>query len=114
MTTPRTATTRWKKLRRQAIHRARTNGQTHCLLCPTQLDYHKHGQPNSAEADHIIADALGGEEHIDNIRIICRSCNGKLGGKVGAKKRQLNQKQKQKQNKPKQVTTTKLTTQAEW
>ena len=112
MTTPRTATTRWKQLRRQAIHRARQAGQTHCLLCPRPLDYHQHGQPNSAEADHIIADALGGQETIDNVRIICRDCNGKLGGKLGAAKKRMINGQKPKVSAT--VTTTTLNTAADW
>ncbi|GEM_PF-729049 len=82
----RTGTTRWRKLRDQAVRAARATGQDRCP-CGTFLDYHQHGLPNSAELDHITAHALGGEDDIDNVQIICRRCNGRKGGFLGQQKR---------------------------
>ena len=79
----RTATPAWRLIRRQALARAHEQGQTTCLVCRVPLDFERAGQPNSAEADHIISHALGGKDHLDNTRIICRTCNRRLGGKLG-------------------------------
>ena len=70
---------------------AKAAGQDRCLECPRFLDYHRAGLPNSAEADHIIPYALGGQDEIENIKIICRQCNGEKGGKIGREKRGVKQ-----------------------
>jgi 5-methylcytosine-specific restriction endonuclease McrA len=51
-----------------------TIGSTKCLCCQrtdiSQLDF---------ECGHVIAEAIGGETNISNLRPICRSCNGSMG-----------------------------------
>lgn len=83
MATSRTGTAKWKRLRTQAIRQARRNGQTHCPLCRTEIQWDTHGEPFSPEADHIVEKARGGADALENIRIICRHCNGTRGGHVG-------------------------------
>jgi len=82
MGTSRTGTARWKHLRRQALRDAQHRGQTHCLLCPALLDYEVGRIPNSAEADHILPHSRGGQDTLDNIRIICRHCNQSRGART--------------------------------
>lgn len=84
MATSRTGTAEWKQLRREVIGQAIEHGQTTCAICPTWLNYEHAKLPNSPEVDHIIAKADGGTDHPSNLRVICRRCNGKLGGKTGA------------------------------
>ena len=86
VTTSRTGTTKWKRVAAQAKRKAQAQGQDTCPLCNVILDYSKGKQPNSAEADHIIEWSKGGQDTIDNVRIICRQCNQKRGGKTGNKK----------------------------
>lgn len=88
MTKPsRTATTVWRSLRRQALQRAHREQLTACPLCGVHLDYEQSRQPNSAEADHIIPHALGGEDVLGNVRIICRACNRRRGQDVAVELR---------------------------
>lgn len=82
MSTPRTATTKWKALRAKAIHRARREGQELCPRCGIILDYS--GGPRnraSAEADHIVPYSSGGTDHVDNIQIVCGRCNRQMQDK---------------------------------
>lgn len=88
VTTSRTGTTKWKHVAAQAKRKAQAQGQDTCPLCNVILDYSKGKQPNSAEADHIIEWSKGGQDTLDNVRIICRQCNQKRGGKTGHKKSQ--------------------------
>lgn len=79
----RTATPAWRQLRKTKIEEAQARGQTTCLICRAWLDYEHKGQPNSPELDHIVPYAAGGTDHPNNTRIICRTCNRRLGGKLG-------------------------------
>ncbi|QPK80808.1 HNH endonuclease [Schaalia sp. ZJ405] len=79
MATSRTGTTKWLHIAKQARHQAQTNGQTHCPICHTPLDYTHGRTPNSAEVDHITPASLGGTDTLDNVRIICRLCNQRRG-----------------------------------
>lgn len=88
MVTSRTGTAKWLRIAKQAIALARENQQYLCPLCGVQLDYSRSRQPNSPEADHIVAHAEGGSDSLDNVRVICRRCNQRLGGKLG-RSRQL-------------------------
>lgn len=81
MATPRTATTKWKNIRKRAIQRAIRDGVTHCVECGVLIDYENGLRPNSAEADHIIPWSQAKTDSLDNTRIICRRCNQSLGGK---------------------------------
>ena len=86
MATSRTGTTKWLRLAAHAKRRARADGLTSCPLCGTTLDYDHGKQPDSAEADHVIEWANGGQDELDNIRVICRRCNQRLGGALGHKR----------------------------
>lgn len=99
----RTGDQAWKMLRRQALALAIEQGQTCCPLCNTWLDYEHHGKGNSPEVDHIIAHADGGHDGLDNVRVICRSCNRRLGGQVG--NRRMKRNQTHTDFKPKQLAT---------
>lgn len=82
MATSRTGTAVWKKLRKQAIRRAKRDGITNCPECGILLDYQISGLRNSAEVDHVIAHSQGGLDRISNTRICCRRCNQSLGAKI--------------------------------
>lgn len=85
MATSRTGTATWKRVRLQALARAKRNGQTHCPHCRIELDYTQGLQPNSAEPDHITPWSMGGKDHIDNLIVICRKCNQSKGHRVAPK-----------------------------
>lgn len=93
----RTGTTNYLRWASRVKHKAQANGVTRCPLCNTWLDYNRGRRPNSAEADHITPDVLGGTLDIDNGRVICRRCNQELGGKLG------NERKKAKQGKTPQI-----------
>ncbi|MGP5219488.1 HNH endonuclease [Arthrobacter rhombi] len=99
MAANRTSTAKWKRIVREV--RARDAHLTHCPLCRTGLDWLYGKRPNSAEVDHIVPWAQGGEDSAANARIICRLCNQRRGGKEG----------RAKQLKPKLI---ELTTKAKW
>lgn len=71
---------------KKAIALAQENQQYQCPLCRVRLDYSRSRQPNSPEADHIIPYAEGGQDVLENVRIICRRCNQSLGGRLGRAK----------------------------
>lgn len=78
----RTGTARWKALRQQALREATSRGVTNCPLCGTILDYTQGRHPTSAEVDHIIPHSLGGQDTLDNVRVICRRCNQSRGNRT--------------------------------
>lgn len=82
MATSRTGTSTWKNLRKRAIYRARRAGLTNCPLCKVELDYEVSLTPCSAEVDHIVPYSKGGQDHIDNVMVICRLCNVRKGNKA--------------------------------
>ena len=59
---------------------------------------------NSPEVDHIIPYAQGGQDTLDNVRVICKACNRRLGGKDGNKRRRL--KEAEQAFEPKKLETT--------
>ncbi len=79
MATSRTGTATWKRVRAQALARAKRAGVTHCRHCTTKLDYMQGLNPNSAEPDHLVAYSMGGKDHVDNLEVICRQCNQSKG-----------------------------------
>ena len=79
MATSRTGTGKWKRVRKQAIDKAIANEQFNCLDCGIHLDYEHSIQPNSAEVDHIVPHALGGQDTLDNTR---EKQNRKPAGRV--------------------------------
>jgi 5-methylcytosine-specific restriction protein A len=85
MATSRTGTAAWKRIRAQAIRRAKASGVTHCTECGCLLDYTQGLLPNSAEVDHIIPHSQGGKDELINCRVICRRDNQSLGGKQNRK-----------------------------
>ena len=86
MATSRTGTTRWLNTRRACLKRDREAGITTCPLCGVTLDYNVSRLPNSAEADHIVPHAQGGEDTPENTRTVCRRCNQSRGGKQASQK----------------------------
>lgn len=87
MTTSRTGTSTWKRVREQAIRRAKREGITHCRHCGVLLDYEVSRTPASAEVDHLIPYAQGGKDHIANVEVICRHCNASKGDRAAPKTR---------------------------
>lgn len=79
MATSRTGTAKWKRVRAAALQQAQADGITRCPACRTHLDYERGQQPNSAEADHITPHSLGGQDTIENVRVLCRHCNQSRG-----------------------------------
>ncbi|AZR06363.1 HNH endonuclease [Trueperella pyogenes] len=103
----RTGTARHKQWRQALIRHAKRNHQTACPICGTRIDWDTKGLPSSPEADHVIPVAHGGTETLDNGRIICRKCNQRLGGIIGANT--TNRKRRRKQTiKPRAQTTSKI------
>jgi 5-methylcytosine-specific restriction endonuclease McrA len=43
------------------------------------------GKPRSATVDHIVPRHLGGSYGAENLRVMCQSCNSRLGQLVGAR-----------------------------
>lgn len=84
MATSRTGTGKWKRVRAKAIRQARDRGLTNCPDCNQGLDYDTPYRPESAEADHIIPHSRGGEDTIENTRVICRDCNLKKSNSTTA------------------------------
>ena len=85
MATPRTATTKHKRMRRQCLARDKSAGITHCPICGTELDYETpERKPNKAEADEIVPYALTGTTSTDpdDWQTICAQCNQRKGSKV--------------------------------
>ncbi len=71
----------YRRNRDLVINRARREGVERCPRCDVVLDYDQAHQPNSAEADHIVPVAQGGDHRVENLTIICRHCNIMLGDK---------------------------------
>lgn len=86
MATSRTGTSKWKNIRKRAIHRAMRDGLTNCPECNIPLDYETGLRPNSPEVDHIIPWSVSQTDALDGTRVICRRCNQSLGGKVSKRK----------------------------
>lgn len=86
MATNRTATTKWKSKRKTVIYDARSRGLRNCPLCNRVLNWNNYQQPDSAEVDHILPVALGGNDELENLRVICRQCNQSRGTKPQAQK----------------------------
>jgi 5-methylcytosine-specific restriction endonuclease McrA len=87
MAASRTGTTTWKRVREQAIRRAKKAGLTHCRHCEVLLDYERGRTPSSAEVDHLVPYSAGGKDHIDNTEVICRLCNQSKGNRAAPKQR---------------------------
>lgn len=78
--TPRTATTRWKRLRANLI---RTRAHV-CHHCGTQLNADaKRGEPGSIEVDHLEPYSRRPDLEFDraNLVLCCRPCNLSKGGR---------------------------------
>jgi len=63
------------------------DGVTRCPLCGRELDYAPGARHNGAvEIDHITPHALGGEDHIENTRPLCRRCNRARTAAIGKRR----------------------------
>ncbi|MGM7776123.1 HNH endonuclease [Arthrobacter sp. KNU-44] len=49
------------------------------------LDYETSRTPPSAEVDHIVAHANGGQDALDNVAVCCRRCNQSKGNRTAPK-----------------------------
>jgi 5-methylcytosine-specific restriction protein A len=58
---------RWRRLAADAIHR-----HPYCTICDSTVDL---------TADHIVPLSQGGTNTMSNIRVLCRSCNSRKGGR---------------------------------
>jgi 5-methylcytosine-specific restriction endonuclease McrA len=85
MATSRTGTSQWKKVRKRALHLAQAQGIERCPYCKVKLDYIVSRTPSSAEPDHVIAHAKGGQDRLDNVAICCRKCNQSKGNRPAPK-----------------------------
>lgn len=82
MATSRTGTAEWKRLVKRVRWRCRVSeGQTQCPFCKVILNWVVAKLPNSAEVDHIVPHANGGEDVESNLWVICRKCNGSKGNR---------------------------------
>ena len=88
----RTSTAQWKRIRKQRLDHDRDAGLTNCPECNVWLDWEQSLLPNSAEVDHIVPFAQGGQDTFPNTRTTCRLCNQRSGGKLGGKRRVSNTK----------------------
>ena len=79
MATSRTGTASHKRFRREVLAAGQLAGITHCPLCGVLLDYDRGLLPNSAEPDHIVPHAEGGDNSVSNGRVLCRLCNQRRG-----------------------------------
>jgi 5-methylcytosine-specific restriction endonuclease McrA len=82
VTTSRTGTAVYLRNAARVKKAAQRNGLTHCpgfddAGCGRELDYTTPLTPASAEADHILEVKHGGTDELGNLRVICRSCNGR-------------------------------------
>lgn len=88
MVTSRTGTTKYKAWRTAVLQRGLNAGIRRCPCkacnackngCGVILDYTKGKMPHSAEPDHIIPVARGGQDVLENGRVLCRRCNQSRG-----------------------------------
>jgi len=94
MPTSRTGSAKYKANRARLLRQAQADGVTHCpgfadvndvwQTCDKPLDFENGLRPNSAEADHILPHRFGGTDAIDNLRVLCRSCNLKRNRRVSS------------------------------
>lgn len=89
MATSRTGTARYKRWRTQVLALAQRDGVTHCPICKVKLNYEVTRQPDSAEPDHLVPWARGGQETIDNGRVLCRDCNGKRWNEAATRRKSV-------------------------
>lgn len=79
MVTSRTGTANWKRVQRTVIAEALHRGITGCPLCHLPLHYVprslEHYNPRRAEVDHILSVEDGGQDTVENARVICADCN---------------------------------------
>jgi 5-methylcytosine-specific restriction endonuclease McrA len=78
--TSRTGTAKYLRNSARVKREARRAGLTHCpgvddKACGRELDYETPRLDGSAEADHILEVRYGGTDDVENLRVICRSCN---------------------------------------
>lgn len=86
MATSRTGTSKYLRNSAKVKRQAQADGLTHCpgyerrngthRTCGRELHYDTPLLDGSAEADHIIDHQYGGTDDVDNLRVLCRSCNG--------------------------------------
>lgn len=80
MATSRTGTARYLRNSARVKRDAQRSGLTHCpgvdgKTCGRELDYDVPQIDASAETDHILEVRYGGTDDVDNLRVVCRSCN---------------------------------------
>lgn len=61
------STTQWRRIRQTVINRDGC-----CQLCGTE---------DNLSVDHIVPRSLGGTDNLDNLEVLCSSCNSRKGGR---------------------------------
>lgn len=70
-------TPQWKWRARLLLRRKR--GGQHCRCCGTQMQ-RSGNSPQRETLDHIVPRSRGGSNDIENLRLVCSSCNNDLPG----------------------------------
>jgi 5-methylcytosine-specific restriction endonuclease McrA len=65
--TSKGGTTKWRRIRQQVINRDRC-----CQACGTE---------EMLTVDHIVPRTLGGDDNLNNLQVLCSSCNSSKGGR---------------------------------
>lgn len=70
------------RLRRHLTTAVEQRDGTKCRECGVETITLDQGHPRRRTLDHIIPQSLGGKDVLDNLQILCSSCNSSKGAKV--------------------------------